>query len=95
MEKSRTFMRLKERFDEARDQYMRLVKGAEACNMMLAQYVNGDELAKIKEDLDEILMNAKDRLSIHDEYVEITNAVVTLQNAVETTLLQTRYVSHK
>lgn len=95
MEKSRTFKRLMARFDEARKQYMEIAKGAEDCHMMLAQYADVDDLAKIKEDLDEILMNAKDRLSIHDEYIEITSAAIALRNAVETTMLQSKYVSHK
>lgn len=95
MEKSRTFERLHERFDEARKQYMEMVKGAEDCHMMLAQYADGNELVKLKEDLDGILKNAKDRLSVYDEYIEITSAAIALQNAVETTLLQSKYVSHK
>ena len=95
MERSEKYVELMERFEVARKRYVNIVKGAEASHMMLEQYADIEELTAIKDALDGILREAKDRLSDYDEYIEVTSAAITLQNAVESARCLARYVSCK
>ena len=89
------YIELMERFDTARNGYRALARGAEASHMMLEQYVDVADLSEIKNMLDAILVEAKEKLSDYDEYLEITSAAISLANAVESTMYLARYVSAK
>lgn len=96
MEKrSAKYDELMDAFKKTKAKYMTLVKGAEASHMMLEQYADLCDLTEINENLDAILMEAKDRLSDYDEYNEVTSAAISLLNSVKSVIYLSRYVSQK
>ena len=93
--RSTKYDELMDAFKKTKARYMTLVKGAEASHMMLEQYADLCDLTEINEDLDAILMEAKDRLSDYDEYNEVTSAAISLLNSVKSVIYLSRYVSQK